>query len=277
MKDSQNSTGFFATKLISEQSLIPAIPNFDHSITGFPLNSTLSFSDSELGIPERLMLGKRAERYFSEWVRRSSEFDLVAENIQVIDQKQTLGEFDFIVRRKSDDQLIHVELVYKFYLFDPAVDGNEFEHWIGPNRGDQLDFKLDKLQNHQFPLLFSEAAKNKLENSGIDTSNIEQQVLFLANLFTPINHQVDFQEVNKNAIEGSWMNLDDWVRTANSEDIFAIPSQVNWFSRKLEQIEWLTKTEIMEKIMLMHTKKRSPLVYSKDVSSNQSRDFVVWW
>lgn len=271
-KEFQNSDGFLKTRSVSTQTLITDVQNFD-----FSTNKELVFSDAELEIPERLMLGKRAERYFSEWLRRSSEFELIAENIQVIDQKQTLGEFDSIVRRKSDDQLIHIELVYKFYLFDPSIKGNEFEHWIGPNRGDRLDFKLDKLQNHQFPLLHSEPARSILKNLSIDSSNIKQQVLFLANLFAPINHPVDFKKVNENAIEGTWMNMADWKRRSNSNFTFSIPVKMDWFSRELIQSEWLSQDETEEKIKSLHAQKRSPLVYSKDEKGNQRRDFVVWW
>lgn len=268
----QNSSGFFKTQLVSNESLISGVSNFDFGREEFEL-----FTDVQLGIPERLMLGKRAERYFSEWLKRSSNFELIAENIQVIDKKRTLGEFDFILRRNSDGQLIHVELVYKFYLFDPAVEGSELEHWIGPNRGDQLDFKLDKLQNHQFPLLNSDAAQNKLNELKIDTSNIEQQVLFLVNLFVPADEQTRFIKVNKGAVEGTWMNLSDWKRLAMQNSSFAIPQKMNWFSRELCDAEWLDKSTMEEKIESMHAKKRSTLIYSKDSDGNQRRDFVVWW
>lgn len=271
-KDSQNNFGFFTTHSISKKSLINGISNFD-----FKHEETEFFTDSELGIPERLMLGKRAERYFSEWIKRSSCYDLVAENIQIIEDKRTLGEFDFIIRRKQENQLIHIELIYKFYLFDPSVEGSEFEKWIGPNRGDQLDFKLDKLANHQFPLLQTQPAQDRLTEFGVDSSTIEQQVLFLANLFVPNNHEVDFVLVNETAVEGKWMNLGDWQEYSKSEDQFAIPDKMDWFTRELKRADWLTKEEALAKIKSMHDQKRSPLVWTKTKNGAQSRDFVVWW
>jgi len=272
MYDSQNNSGFLKTQSISKESLINGVLNFD-----FKREKTELFTDFELGIPERLMLGKRAERYFSGWIKRSSSYDLVAENIQIIEDKQTLGEFDFIVRRKHDNQLIHIELIYKFYLFDPSVKGTEFEKWIGPNRGDRLDFKLDKLANHQFPLMQTEPAQLRLDQYGIDTSGLDQQVLFLANLFVPKNHKVDFERVNEEAIEGEWMNLTDWQEHAKPEDQFAIPEKIDWFTRELKGADWLTKDEAMIQIRSMHDQKRSPLVWTMKQDKSQSRDFIVWW
>ena len=112
VNDSQNNSGFFKTHTVSKESLIDGIPNFY-----LECDNAEIFSDSDLEIPERLMLGKRAERYFSEWIKQSDSYELIAENIQIIENKQTLGEFDFITRRLLDNQLIHIELIYKFYLF----------------------------------------------------------------------------------------------------------------------------------------------------------------
>lgn len=254
------------------QSLLPGISNFDFS----PVEKC-SFSDEELEIPERLMLGKRAECYFSEWVRRSANYELVAQNVQIIDKKQTLGEFDFLLRRKTDNQLIHVELVYKYYLFDPEVKGLEVEKWIGPNRGDQLDFKLDKLNNHQFPLLKTAPAIHRIKELGVDVKKVEQQVLFLANLFVPLNQTILFQEVNQGGVEGSWMRMNDWEEQFNADDHFFIPEKKNWFLRELSNVRWLSRAEAYESIQEHHNRKRSPLVYSKGADEAQRRDFVVWW
>lgn len=272
IEDSQNSVGFFKTQLISKESLISGIPNFNFNVDPNDL-----FTDSDLELPERLMLGKRAERYFSEWIERSSDYELLAENVQIIEEKKTLGEFDFIVKRKRDGQLIHVELIYKFYLFDPSVNGLEIEKWIGPNRGDRLEFKLDKLTNHQFPLLHSNPAQNRLKELGIDTSEIHQEVLFLANLFVPTNREVEFKYINKAAVEGAWMNFEEWEKQANSENRFAIPDKTDWFSREMKSRDWLTKEEAISRINSSHHQKRSPLVWTKGPDGLQSRDFVVWW
>lgn len=272
VEDLQNSVGFFKTQLISKESLISDIPNFDFNVDPKDL-----FTDSDIELPERLMLGKRAERYFSVWINRSADYELLAENVQIIEEKKTLGEFDFIIQRKRDGQLIHVELIYKFYLFDPSVNGLEIEKWIGPNRGDRLEFKLDKLTNHQFPLLHSNPAQKRLKELGLDATEIHQEVLFLANLFVPTNREVEFKHINKIAVEGTWMNLEEWNEQASLEKRFAIPPKVDWFSREMKTTDWLTKEEAFSKIKSLHHQKRSPLVWTKGTNGFQARDFVVWW
>ena len=272
INNSQNNSGFFKTPTVSNESLISGISNFDFGREEIELRT-----DAQLEIPERLMLGKRAERYFSEWLKQSSEYELVAENIQIIDNKQTLGEFDFIVRRIKDDQLIHIELVYKFYLFDPSVEGKEIEKWIGPNRGDRLDYKLDKLANHQFPLLYSLPSKKRLSEFRIVSSKIEQQVLFMANLFIPTDHKVGFSLVNEEAIEGTWMRLNEWEAFYDTTTQFAIPDKKDWFSRELVSENWLSKEEAIEQIISLHSQSRSPLVWAKFPDESQQRDFVVYW
>ncbi len=273
MKSTQsNSAGFFSTKAISNESLVPGIPLFD-----WPSTHSLSISDAELEIPERLMQGKRAERYFSEWLKQSHDYKLLAENIQIISGKQTLGEFDFVVKRVRDGQIIHIELVHKYYLFDPTVQGTEMEHWIGPNRGDQLDFKLDKLRDHQFPLLQTTPARERMTEFGCEVDEMEQQLLFLANLFVPAEGEIDFDKVNRNGVEGTWMRLAEWQEKADLNSLFFIPEKKDWFSRDLATTEWYPKKIAQQKIEELHKRKRSPLVYTKNELGEQQRDFVVWW
>ncbi|PIE87307.1 MAG: hypothetical protein CSA03_00960 [Bacteroidetes bacterium] len=273
MKSKQlNSKGFFDTQPISSESLLTGILCFNWQLDDFPV-----MSDEELNISERLMQGKRAERYFSEWLKRSEAYELMAENIQIIDDKQTLGEFDFIVKRLQDGQLIHVELVHKYYLFDPEAKGTEFEHWIGPNRGDQLDFKLDKLRSHQFPLLQTQPARKRLAELGLNVDEMEQQLLFLANLFVPTEGEAVFEKVNPNGVEGTWMRLVEWQDKADSDDLFSIPEKKDWFSRNLATTEWYPKKIAQQKIKELHEQKRSPLVYAKNEFGEQRRDFIVWW
>jgi hypothetical protein len=63
------------------------------------------------------------------------------ENIQVIEDKKTIGEIDFIIEDKNTKQVIHMELAYKFYLFDPSISSEPINNWIGPNRDDSLQEK----------------------------------------------------------------------------------------------------------------------------------------
>ena len=46
--------------------------------------------------------------------------------------------------------MIHLEIVYKFYLYDNTIGTSEIDHWIGPNRNDSLREKLEKLKSKRF-------------------------------------------------------------------------------------------------------------------------------
>jgi hypothetical protein len=61
-----------------------------------------------------------------------------------------------------------MELAYKFYLFDPSISSEPINNWIGPNRNDSLQEKLEKLKTKQFPLLYHKLAKSKFTTVAID-------------------------------------------------------------------------------------------------------------
>ena len=52
------------------------------------------------------------------------------------------------------NQLIHLEVSYKFYLYDENLGKLESEKWIGPNKRDSLVQKTAKLKSKQLPILF---------------------------------------------------------------------------------------------------------------------------
>jgi len=62
-----------------------------------------------------------------------------------------VGELDCLILR--DKKPIHLEVIYKFYLYDASVGDTEIAHFIGPNRKDSLIEKLTKLQEKQLPIL----------------------------------------------------------------------------------------------------------------------------
>ena len=72
-------------------------------------------------------------------------------NVQVNDEKRTLGEFDCLVIDQRGE-VYHIELACKFYL---QYDDQGNPLWIGPNCGDRLDIKYNKTYDKQLPLLFS--------------------------------------------------------------------------------------------------------------------------
>ena len=111
----------------------------------------------DINLNENLRLGKYVERLVSFELEQQTDISILAENIQIQDSKITLGELDCLL--KKEDNPIHLEVIYKFYLYDDTVGDTEIDHFIGPNRKDSLIEKITKLKNKQLPLLYSDVCK----------------------------------------------------------------------------------------------------------------------
>ena len=120
-------------------------------------------------LPENLMLGKRVERFFSYQLKSQKRFTILKENIQIYNDKITIGELDCLLLENHKPK--HVEVVYKFYLYDHSVGKTELEHLIGPNRKDTLTQKIEKLKLKQLPLLHKIETHEILTKMGYEAIN----------------------------------------------------------------------------------------------------------
>jgi hypothetical protein len=144
------------------------------------------------------------------------------ENIQVIEDK-TIGEIDFIIEDKNTKQVIHMELAYKFYLFDPSISSEPINNWIGPNRNDSLQEKLEKLKTKQFPLLYHKLAKSKF------TVAIDQvsQAMFISFHLFPMNTRQTLA-LFKKAIKGYYVSREIFISLDHPSKTYYIPSKKEW-------------------------------------------------
>ena len=222
-------------------------------------------------------MGKRAEVFFAEAIQQSSTYEVIAQNLQLIHEKQTLGEFDFFLKEKSTQQLIHTELVYKFYVYDPKFE-NELDRWIGPNRKDTLLKKVEHLKSHQFPLLFREESKDLLQQQEINLQQIKQQVCFLANLFVPKKlFNLSFDGVNNACISGYWLHKHDFTEAEYGNFQFYSPKKADWPLQPKHHQDWKSYTEILKNVNNLLQHKKSAFIWLKKDSLTFERFFVVWW
>ncbi|MEZ5510301.1 MAG: DUF1853 family protein [Gammaproteobacteria bacterium] len=103
-----------------------------------------------LTAPPNHRLGLYFERLWSYWLQHNGRYRMLAHNLQVMHDQQTLGEFDFIVHDSAADQIEHWELAVKFYLGIPPLD--DMQHWFGANTQDRLDLKYHHLIHKQLTL-----------------------------------------------------------------------------------------------------------------------------
>jgi hypothetical protein len=236
-----------------------------------PLTQDCSFGDI---IDENLRLGKRVERFVSFELNQLPDVEIIVENIQIQQEKRTLGELDCIL--KHGNTYIHLEIVYKFYLYDPEVGTTEYEHWIGPNRKDCLIDKLSKLKDKQLPLLYRPETLNYLNTLQLNPDTVSQQVYFKAQLFVPYKQTKDVcKALNPACIAGFYVHYGDLHHFADCK--FYIPEKVNWLCAIETQIAWLTYSRFLEIIEPVMCNKTAPLCWVKQPNGLTKKCFVVWW
>ena len=125
----------------------------------FYLSELVLPTNPNIEITENIRLGHRVEKIVSNLIKASTNYKIHYENLKIKQGNKTIGEIDFIIEEIQTKQLIHLELAYKFYLFDPSLSTTQFENWIGPNRNDSLKEKVEKLREKQFPLLHNPQTK----------------------------------------------------------------------------------------------------------------------
>lgn len=189
-------------------------------------------------IPENTILGKRAEYLYQWCIEQSLNYKLIAANVQINVPGKTIGELDYLIKELKTGRIFHIELVYKFYCYDPnssqkSVHLDHSQHielskYIGPNKRDNFVYKLDRLINHQLPLLYHPATRVQLAPLELDIDQIEQRACFLAHIFIPRDMwQHDFKYINKRSIAGYYMNKDAFAK-AYSTHLYYFPHKRQW-------------------------------------------------
>lgn len=258
------------------RSILKSSP-LDTSITGFPtfnLSELNLPSYLEFPIPNNLRLGHLAEKIVSELIKSSANYNILYENIQLIENKRTIGEIDFIIKNKETNQLIHMELAYKFYLFDPSISLNPINNWIGPNRNDSLQEKLEKLKRKQFPLLHHHCTSSKLNDIKLD--EVSQSLCLLASLFIPYQYEVEFSPSYKKAIKGYYLNMETFISLDNSDKTYYIPPKTKWGIEPSENENWVGFENIKQQIHTSIKQKQSPLCWQK-YKGTYVAFFIIWW
>ena len=224
----------------------------------------------------KLRLGKLVENFVFEVLNQSSQTEVIVENIQVRKEKISIGEIDCIL--KLLNEVIHLEIVYKFYLYNEHIHGTNLHKWIGPNKKDDLIQKLSKLKNKQLPILFKEETKKALDDLNIKLSqkNILQMVLFKAQLFVPKSKLTDvFPGVNNDCIKGFYINSNELEALKQNE--FYIPNKRDWLTDPQISVEWLNYSEFNIKVKTFVNEQRSPMCWLKNENGLMQKFFVVWW
>lgn len=235
-------------------------------------NSPTAVLDSS--IPEKLRLGKLVERFVSAELNGHEQIQILAENLQIQQGKLTLGELDCLLL--VNGRPLHLEVVYKFYLYDPSVGKTALEHWIGPNRRDSLVLKLHKLKEKQLPLLHKEQTVVFLDRFNLKADQIEQQICFKAQLFLPFQSaDVNFNDLNPNCANGRYLHLESFDQFKNCK--IYIPTKHNWLVIPHAAVPWSNIEKGVETLQEFFKEQSAPLVWIKKPNGLIIKVFVVWW
>lgn len=268
MKDTPNLQalyqGFCATPLLWKKDDIRSLQQLE----------IINFSPYFLRKLERpLRLGQLVERFVFNQIDTAEDFKSIAENIQIQDGKQTIGELDALI--KFHNLAIHLEIVYKFYLYDPSLGEDVITRWIGPNRKDSLSEKLDKLSQKQLPLLYKDTCKSVFRKLGLKAEQLEQRVVFKAQLFAPYGEKVLLEQLNPKALKGFYLRRNQLQHFEASR--FYIPKKLDWFLDPIVDVtwsSWKTFITIIDPLLENH---RSPMIWIKENTGKLHKTFLVWW
>jgi len=223
---------------------------------------------------DNLRLGKRVERFVSAELMQNTDIEILLENTQIKQEKITIGEIDCFL--KQNGVPIQLEIIYKFYLFDPKVGTTEIEHWIGPNRKDSLLQKLDKLKDKQLPLIYNEHARPVLKAIHVNPSEIEQRVHFKAQLFLPFQGDQDsFNLLNKDCLKGFYVHCSKIGQFSQCQ--FYQPNKIDWLVEIQSDVEWIDFKQFYKRISQQMNEETAPLCWIKYPNDQTEKFFVVWW
>jgi len=258
--------GFLNTPLLWELKSFEELNQFE-----IPPTDITSFNELT---PVKIRLGKLVERFVSWKLRSQKSISIINENLQIIEDKLTIGELDCLLRHFN--QIIHLEISYKFYLYDENSGKQELDKWIGPNRRDSLVQKLSKLKSKQFPILFHKETIRILKRINIDVAEIIQLVYFKAQLFVPYLRKPSLlPEINNDCIKGFYIQKSQLHQF--NDHTFYIPSKINWIIDAHNNVNWIEFNDFLSELTELLNNEKSPLCWLKDSKGNIEKMFVVWW
>lgn len=220
-----------------------------------------------------IRLGKRVEQFVMSYLTQFKNIEIVTKNAQIQNGKITVGELDCILKMNSTP--IHLEIVYKFYLYDPSTGSDELSHWIGPNRNDNLLKKLYKLADKQLPLLYTKHCSPLLEQLSLLPRNIQQRVYFKAQLFVPYQQKVTFTLLNKECLQGFYVYIKEMQQFNLCK--FYIPCKMDWLLEVQTQVTWISYENFLSQLTVLIDQKKAGLYWFKFPNGTIHKFFVVWW
>jgi hypothetical protein len=231
----------------------------------------------ETTLPTAMRLGHKMEHLFLKCLEGQDKYIPLAHNVVIKKENTTLGEIDFLLKDTLNHRTIHLELTYKFYLVDNSL-AEPMDQLIGPNRRDTFVTKLEKLRNTQFRMPFFEEGIKQLLSLGIKKEELEQEVCFKVQVFTPYQHTslLNFP-LNNLCIAGYWLRISAFSAKEFRAHEYYFPTKDEWILTPCNIDSWNNYNDSLLYIKSRMQLNRSILVWMKKGESVYEKFFVVWW
>lgn len=188
--------------------------------------------------PRFTRLGIYAESLLRYFLLHGPAARLVAANVPVRRQRQTIGECDFLLEAANGAKL-HWELAVKFYLHigdgsSDTASTARLSDYVGPNLQDRFDLKHARLLTHQLGL----TARAEFATLGFD-GPWRAQSFIKGRLFYHGLHAEAVRpapEIGANHVRGWWLTASEWraARAASShgERAWVVQPRMAWLASR---------------------------------------------
>ncbi|WP_416337873.1 DUF1853 family protein [Halovibrio sp. HP20-59] len=186
-------------------------------------------------------MGHYHERLWHTLLDHAPNTRLLASNVRIARQRNTLGELDMLYRTRCNPAPVHLEVAIKFYLGLPDGPGTPTSQsrWIGPGGLDSLAIKSAHLRRHQLPLSTTALAMKTLTHwlapRDIGTTDVNladqltQRLAMPGVLYYPWHAVLPAPEgATPDHRRGRWCYVSDWPALASC---FSERPRVAWLAK----------------------------------------------
>ncbi|AUC81484.1 DUF1853 family protein [Lacinutrix sp. Bg11-31] len=221
---------------------------------------------------EKIRLGQRVERFVGTELRLNKNIKILSENPQIqTENNLTIGELDCLYL--EGEQPVHLEIQFKFYLYDESLGKTEIDHCIGPMRRDSLIEKLTKLKKKQLPLLYANETKPLLNSLNLKAEDFIQKIYFKAQVFVPYGKTIQLKTLNSKCIYGFYFKYAQISKFIECK--FYKPKKTDWLLDVTPNVDWKTYDAILPELNIYETEGYSPMLWLKQENGEIEKCFVV--
>ncbi len=173
-------------------------------------------------------LGRYFERLIQFWLNKTVRYKVLAFNLQVNENKQTIGEFDFITTEHESGENLHLEVAVKFYLGVGVT--RRWSQWVGASTRDDLGKKLARLHHWQLHLGNRSAGSAMLREMGIQ--NITSKAWVKGRFFYPKafeKHPLPYG-CNPYHERGTWVFAHEMEKLLPADQPYRWVERADWFA-----------------------------------------------